>query len=1277
MKKSHYKGYIDWVSSGFVRGWVFNPENNNEECSFSLKLNDEIIVESKANLFRADVKKAGFGNGKYGYCIKHGLTKEHVEDKELTLLDKNGNQIGKSHIIKSAIGVEPEISRVSIENEVLSFYVNVNDNIGLTFQVFHENSLFAQENKQLVKGKNELKFKCPISCFKDEFSHFTIGAKEIIDALWSNRIKTRNVDSSSNTALKGYIDMISSGFIRGWVFNKNEPDVSVNYKLEINGEVFFEGTASQYRADLEKIGFGNGKHGFCVEHKLPGNALQGNVIRLLDTNNIELIKPQVIYSKFITNAKSNAQVIDVNLALNELCIEIESSSANEIILQIFDDGFRICQKKISLRNGNNIETVLLPKELLNNKKHEITIGRGDCIEYLWSDQILLEESLLEHQPNALNSSLKGYIDCVSSGFIRGWVYNKNKPKEHIDYSIELDGKIISFSTAYDYRKDLIDAGIGNGEHGFCFKHDKQSEELSGKILRLLDSEGALVGKSFQIGKNNKPQFKIVNLSIYQHLLIIDVDVEIAAKLTFQCFFDTDRFFQRELSLGIGLNVLEVPLPEQTDTHHDKVLTIGVLEFIEPIWQQVVHLPQSSLDLFSSGPLSIEYFCATDQQSVIKRARLEAYQLRLSTNNNSDDIDYGSYYQWLNNPVSCPPKLMLQDHEKPQISIVLLANQSFDYYVKVISSLILSVSKVKFEVITSVQSNSQTYLHLREHAPNLILITDETDVISPLKVCVNKASTEKLLFINYANEICSGFLDELYKRSEYNFSLVTASLINEELEVVEQSYLDFETIGTQLSINHPENSYFRKIDAITISPFIIDKAIVEQYLLGYEGEEEQWQFGLALSEFLIQKNIDLFFTPFAQSFKVLNVNQNSESLNINEPAQSFSEKFEQYKIEQDKRGCDLRPTILLIDRSIPRPDRDAGSFAAVNDIKLLQSLGFHVVFIPNDFLYSIRYTEQLQYIGVEVVYAPYFASPFEALEYYLPKVSCIYITRYQNVEKYLPTIKAFSENVPVLFNNADLHFLREMRQAHLHNDKFLLENAEKTREREVEVMKSVDAILSYNEIEHVVIASHTFKTENIFKGPWVLSEKTSGKPFIEREGVSFLGGYDHLANVQAFEYFIKDILPVIVERTPDIKFYFYGSNMPEHMKNFQHDNVIMVGYVESLGEVYANHRVFIAPLLFGAGVKGKVLESAAYGLPSVLSPIAVEATGLIHNVSTLVATTTEEWVTYIEKLYLDNYLWDEIAKNQKQLVNSQYSFENAQEQFKMAIDYVGIKLPYGN
>lgn len=188
---------------------------------------------------------------------------------------------------------------------------------------------------------------------------------------------------------------------------------------------------------------------------------------------------------------------------------------------------------------------------------------------------------------------------------------------------------------------------------------------------------------------------------------------------------------------------------------------------------------------------------------------------------------------------------------------------------------------------------------------------------------------------------------------------------------------------------------------------------------------------------------------------------------------------------------------------------------------------------------------------------------------------------------------------------------------------------------------------------------------------MLEEKQPGPAFEKREGIVFLGGFNHTPNIECVEFLAKDIMPLLAKKRPDITLYVYGSNMPDEMKEFECDNIKMVGFAEHLDDVFHNHRVFVAPLLSGAGIKGKVLESMAYGLPTVLTDVAAEGTGLTHGISASIASSPQEWVDSIITLYDGEKQWNKYSENQLSLVETNFSFENGLKRFRDIAASVGL------
>src|SRR5690606_21491421 len=117
-----------------------------------------------------------------------------------------------------------------------------------------------------------------------------------------------------------------------------------------------------------------------------------------------------------------------------------------------------------------------------------------------------------------------------------------------------------------------------------------------------------------------------------------------------------------------------------------------------------------------------------------------------------------------------------------------------------------------------------------------------------------------------------------------------------------------------------------------------------------------------------------------------------------------------------------------------------------------------------------------------------------------------------------------------------------------------------------------------------------------------------------------------------------------------------------VETLKNENIEIVGFADSLFEMFNNAKVFVAPLLSGAGIKGKVLEAMAHGVPTIISPVAAEGTKLSNKISTLIAKTPDEWVNQINLLYHDEKLWEKIRQNANTVAEEEFSFEKGLEKF---------------
>ena len=316
-------------------------------------------------------------------------------------------------------------------------------------------------------------------------------------------------------------------------------------------------------------------------------------------------------------------------------------------------------------------------------------------------------------------------------------------------------------------------------------------------------------------------------------------------------------------------------------------------------------------------------------------------------------------------------------------------------------------------------------------------------------------------------------------------------------------------------------------------------------------------------------------------------------------------------------------------------------------------------------------KSLERIGIEVIYAPFAASVEDVLKERGDEFRLVYVTRHHVARSIVPFVRKHNPQAKIVFNNADLHFLRELRTALALNDGDLLRRSRLTRDLELEVMRLTDLTVSYNEVEHAVIMSHNLDQTRIAKAPWVVTPSGAVPPFLKRANIGFLGSFGHKPNVEALKYFATEVMPLLAQSYPDIRLHVYGSQISSDVTALANDHVAIKGHVGKLAEAFDPLKVFVAPLTAGAGLKGKVLNAMAHGVPTVLSPAAAEGIGAQAGIHYLSAQAPEEWVAAIVRLNTDAPLWNAMSQSALEFVKNNYSFDAGVKTLRTALEKIDI------
>jgi glycosyltransferase involved in cell wall biosynthesis len=154
----------------------------------------------------------------------------------------------------------------------------------------------------------------------------------------------------------------------------------------------------------------------------------------------------------------------------------------------------------------------------------------------------------------------------------------------------------------------------------------------------------------------------------------------------------------------------------------------------------------------------------------------------------------------------------------------------------------------------------------------------------------------------------------------------------------------------------------------------------------------------------------------------------------------------------------------------------------------------------------------------------------------------------------------------------------------------------------------------------------------------------GKPFAERQGLVFIGGFQHPPNTDAVLWYAREVLPLVRSRLPGVRTIIVGSKVPATIRALAAPDFIVTGYVPDVAPYFTGCRLSIAPVRYGAGVKGKVNLAMSYGLPVVATTPSIEGMHLRPGEDALVADDAAGFADAVVRLYGDQALWERLAAN---------------------------------
>jgi glycosyltransferase involved in cell wall biosynthesis len=328
------------------------------------------------------------------------------------------------------------------------------------------------------------------------------------------------------------------------------------------------------------------------------------------------------------------------------------------------------------------------------------------------------------------------------------------------------------------------------------------------------------------------------------------------------------------------------------------------------------------------------------------------------------------------------------------------------------------------------------------------------------------------------------------------------------------------------------------------------------------------------------------------------------------------------------------------------------------MRVLRDEGCSVVFFPENRAHDGRYTEALQQLGIEAWWHPHIADVPRWLAKHGPEFDVVIASRHYVLGPLLPLLRRHAERAHLVFDTVDLHHLREQREAELGGDPALGRGAARTRRIELALIRQADTTWVVSAAEQALLAVEVPEAR-IEVVSNIHDVRGHGPDWESRDGLLFVGSYRHPPNVDAARWLVGDILPRVRSRLPGVMLHLVGGDAPEEVQAFGAvAGVQFHGYVPDLLPLLEGTRVALAPLRYGAGVKGKVNQSMAHGQPVVATSVAAEGMYLQHEVDVLIADEAAAFARECVRLYRDEDLWSRLADGGLANIATHFSFAAA-------------------
>ncbi|GGY14497.1 glycosyl transferase family protein [Rhodanobacter panaciterrae] len=618
-------------------------------------------------------------------------------------------------------------------------------------------------------------------------------------------------------------------------------------------------------------------------------------------------------------------------------------------------------------------------------------------------------------------------------------------------------------------------------------------------------------------------------------------------------------------------------------------------------------------------------------------------------------------------------------EESQVSIVIPIHGKLAHTLACLRSLARHGAQAPFEVIVVDDASPDDSATALAQVAGLRLLRNERNLgfIGSCNAGAAVARGEFLLFLNNDTQVTSGWLDALLRcfAERADCGIAGSRLVYPDGRLQEAGGLVFAdgscwATGRFELRDAPAFRYRRETDYVSGASLLMRREVFQR-VGGFDDRYAPAYYEDTDLAFAVrQLGLRVYYEPTSTIIHCEGITAGTDLTSGIKRHQVINQaKFvDKWKVElasQPPVGTSLeravrwraRGRILVVDTMTPEPARDSGSLRLSAILRLLDEQGWSTSFLPDDGRASTQEITALGSLGVEVLCKPWVSELPGWLREHGSELHAVILCRHTVAGQYADLVRKHAPQAKLLFDTVDLHFLREQRAAELSSNSAMARQAEASRRSELALIGQCDATFVVSPHEQALLAQML---------PQARVELLSNihdvhgcrHPHAQRKGLVFIGGYGHPPNSDAIRWIAGEILPRLREVLPDIRVHILG-DVPELIRQqLASPGLHFHGRVPDLATWLESCLASLAPLRFGAGVKGKINMAMSYGVPVVATSIAVEGMQLNDEIDVLVAEDAAAFVTAVVRLHDDIRLWETLSVNGMANVREHFSTDAA-------------------